>query len=317
MLSLLYFNMLMPGVSPQQRSAAYTASLDLAEYADEHGFGQIVLSEHHGTDGGWLPSPLTLAGMMLARTKRLGITISALILPLHDPLRVAEDIAVLDLAFPGRLSVIAALGYRPEEYAAHGKDWDSRGALMDRAVETVLTAWDGAATPTPVTRPHPLLFVGGSSKPAVRRAARFGLPFYAGEHRPDLVAYYEEQCKAHGTTGFAMIPPAKVENVFVAPNVEAAWAELGEYFLHEARAYSGWQSAGMKSPVHSHAGTVEELRAEGIYCVRTPAECVAVAQAAGRHATTVLHPLCGGIPVERAWECVRLYVEQVLPELGT
>jgi len=65
----------------------------------------------------------------------------ALLLPLHDPLRVAEDIAVLDLASGGRLSpVILGLGYRPEEYAMFAKDWSNRGKLFDECVDALLKA---------------------------------------------------------------------------------------------------------------------------------------------------------------------------------
>lgn len=312
-MSLLYFNFIRPGEEPADRARAYQAALDMAAYADEHGFAQVVLSEHHGTEVGWLPAPLAMAGMMLARTKRLGVSISALILPLHDARRVAEDMAVLDLASGGRLVVIAALGYRPEEYAMFGRDWQGRGKLMNSSLQTLLDMWD-TTEPRPVTQPHPALFVGGSSKPAVRRAARFGLPFSAGAHVPGLAEYYEEQCAANGTKGFILVPPPKVTNVFVDEDPDRAWAELGEHFLAEARVYAGWQTLEISSPVTSHAVTPEELRAEGIYAVLTPQECVE--QIRGGTKTMLLHPLCGGIPVDRGWDCLRLYTEQVLPALG-
>ena len=108
-------------------------------------------------------------------------------LPLHDPLRVAEDLAVLDLASGGRVAVTLGVGYRPEEYAAHGKSWADRGTLMDEAVATLLAAWTGEpfdyrgttvrVTPVPRTKPHPTIMIGGSARPGARRAARFGLPF--------------------------------------------------------------------------------------------------------------------------------------------
>ena len=310
MLSLLYFNFIRPGEEPVERAKTYQAALDMAAYADERGFAQVVLSEHHGTDVGWLPAPLAMAGMVLARTKSVGVSISALILPLHDAKRVAEDMAVLDLASGGRLIVIAALGYRPEEYAMFGRDWDGRGKLMDSSLQTLLDMWK-ATEPRPVSQPHPTLFVGGSSKPAVRRAARFGLPFSAGAHVPGLAEYYEEQCAANGTKGFFLMPPPKVVNVFVDEDPDRAWAELGEHFLAEARVYSGWQTQEISSPVTSHANTVDDLRAEGIYAVLTPQECIEQIRG-GAHAM-LLHPLCGGVPVERGWDCLRLYAEQVLP----
>jgi len=308
-MSLLYFNAIRPGEEPADRARAYQCALDMAEYADAHGFAQVVLSEHHGTEVGWLPAPLAMAGMVLARTKTLGVSVSALILPLHDAKRVAEDMAVLDLASGGRLVVIAALGYRPEEYAMFGRDWDGRGKLMDESLQTLLDMWQ-TTEPRPVSQPHPTLFVGGSSKPAVRRAARLGLPFSAGAHVPGLAEYYEEQCAANGTKGFILVPPPKVVNVFVDEDPDRAWAELGEHFLAEAQVYAGWQTQEVSSPVTSHATTVDELRAEGVYAVLTPQQCIE--QMRGGAKTMLLHPLCGGIPVERGWDCLRLYAEQVL-----
>jgi alkanesulfonate monooxygenase SsuD/methylene tetrahydromethanopterin reductase-like flavin-dependent oxidoreductase (luciferase family) len=311
-MSLIYFNFIRPDEEPVDRAQAYQAALDMAEYADAHGFAQVVLSEHHGTAVGWLPAPLAMAGMVLARTKRLGVSVSALILPLHDPKRVAEDMAVIDLASGGRLIVIAALGYRPEEYAMFGRDWARRGALMDEALQTLLDMWK--TEPRPVTQPHPLLFVGGSSKPAVRRAARLGLPFSAGAHVPELENYYHEQCAANGTKGFIIIPPPRVANVFVDEDPDRTWAELGEHFLAEARIYAGWQTQDVSSPVTSHASTVAELRAEGVYAVLTPQECID--QIRGGASTMLLHPLCGGVPVERGWDSLKLYAEQVLPAVS-
>lgn len=311
-MSLLYFNFIRPGEEPADRARAYQAALDMAEFADAQGFAQVVLSEHHGTDVGWLPAPLAMAGMVLARTKRVGVSVSALILPLHDAKRVAEDMAVIDLASGGRLIVIAALGYRPEEYAMFGRDWDRRGALMDSSLQTLLDMWK--TEPRPLSQPHPLLFVGGSSKPAVRRAARFGLPFSAGAHVPGLEDYYHEQCAAHGTRGFIIVPPPRVVNVFIDEDPDRAWAELGEHFLAEARIYSGWQTQEVSSPVTSHASSAEELRAEGIYAVLTPEECIDRIRSGAD--TTLLHPLCGGVPVERGWDCLKLYAERVLPAVS-
>ena len=116
----------------------------MAEYADEHGFDMVTLEEHHGADNGWSPSPLISAGLVFGRCPSDSPSpSSALLVPLHDPLRIAEDIAVLDLASGGRLTVIGGIGYRPEEYAAHGKSWADRGRLMDEAVDTMLKAWTG------------------------------------------------------------------------------------------------------------------------------------------------------------------------------
>ena len=84
-----------------------------------------------------------MAGLVFGRTKKIMATLNALLVPLHDPIRLAEDIAVLDLASGGRFVVTAGIGYRPSEYEAHGKDWATRGALQDEAIDTMLKAWTG------------------------------------------------------------------------------------------------------------------------------------------------------------------------------
>ncbi len=320
------FNLVLPELDPHVHSRMYRAFVEMAGYIDEHGFTALSLEEHHGADDGWSPSPLVMAGMVVARTTKLHVSISALLLPLHDPLRVAEDVAVLDLASGGRISLIAGLGYRPSEYAAHGKDWARRGELMDRGVEALLNAWTGEpfqyegrtvrVTPRPFTQPHPLLFIGGTARPSARRAARFGLPLFTAAHLPELEAYYYQCCAEHGVSGMCVMPPEGMAMVHVATDPDKAWAELGHHLLHEAVTYASWQTPDIQSVMHSHATTVEELRAEGIYEILTPEECVRRATQAGDAAAFALHPLCGGMPVEEGWTSLQLVVEQVMPRLA-
>ena len=321
-IAIMRLNFIQPGLEPNEMSARYKAGIDMAEWADKLGFMAISHEEHHGAANGWSPSPLITAGAVLARTKNIGVSISALLVPLHDPLRIAEDIAVLDLLSGGRLSVIAGIGYRPEEYAAHGKDWASRGKLMDECIDTMLKAWTGEpfeyrgttvqVTPIPVSKPTPPFMLGGTSKPAARRAARFKLPIFFAAPVPELMAYYYEQCQLEGWPGFAMMPGVGFEHHFIVE----AWAELGHHLFHETSTYASWQTPDIKSAVHSHATTVEELRAEGMYRFVTPDEIVAQAKATGPEFSFNLHPMCGGMPIDKAWESLQLYEDKVLPQLS-
>lgn len=311
---MMRFNMIDPSLDPTSMSDRYRAMLEMAEFGDQHGFFMATLEEHHGADNGWSPTPLLNAGMIFARTKNLAVSISALLLPLHDPIRVAEDIAVLDLVSGGRLTTILGLGYRPSEYALHGKDWAGRGKLMDESVDTLLKAWTGEpfeyrgethrVTPVPMTKPHPMVLIGGTSKVAARRAARFGLPLSPAANLPELEAYYHAQCEEQGTTGFCAMPGDDTKMTFVAEDPDKAWAELGHHFLHEASTYASWQTPDIKSAVHSKASTPDELRAEGIYQVVTPAEAAA-------SEVVVHHPLCGGMPVDQAWSSLQLFADAV------
>ncbi|MFD5541484.1 LLM class flavin-dependent oxidoreductase [Streptomyces sp. NPDC127079] len=319
--SVVRFNLVEPGADSASLGARYRAAVEMAAYADEHGVTTVQTEEHHGVDNNWLPSPFAFAGAVFGATRSIAVTVSAVIGPLHDPLRLAEDIAVLDLLSGGRLVTVAGIGYRPEEYALFGVDWKRRGRIQDEVLETVLRAWTGEefeyrgrtvrVTPRPFTDPHPLLLVGGSSQAAARRAARLGLPFFPSAHLPELEAYYKEKLTEYGTEGWTMMPTAETPLLHIAEDPDRAWARYGEHFLHEARTYASWQSGDIRSAVRSAARTVAELRAEGVYRILTPEQCVA----AGLD-NLVLHPLAGGMPLEEGWRSLRLFTETVLPALS-
>ncbi|MDL2079311.1 LLM class flavin-dependent oxidoreductase [Streptomyces sp. GXMU-J15] len=318
--TVVRFNLVAPGATPAELSARYRAALEMAAYADEHGVTTVQTEEHHGVDNNWLPSPFAFAAAVFGATERIAVTVSAVIGPLHDPLRLAEEVAVLDLISGGRLVTVAGIGYRPEEYALFDVDWKRRGRLQDELLETLLRAWTGEPfeyrgrtvriTPRPFTEPHPLLLVGGSSKAAARRAARLGLPFFPSAHLPQLEAYYKERLTEYGTEGWTMMPAAETPLLHVTEDPDRAWAEYGGHFLHEARTYASWQSGDIRSAVRSAATTVEELRAEGVYRIVTPDECVALGLD-----NLVLHPLAGGMPENEGWRSLRLFCEDVLPRL--
>ncbi|MEU7697132.1 LLM class flavin-dependent oxidoreductase [Streptomyces sp. NPDC039028] len=319
--TVVRFNLVDPRATPESLSARYRAAVEMAAYADAHGVDTVQTEEHHGVANNWLPSPFAFAGAVFGATRRIAVTVSAIIGPLHDPLRLAEDIAVLDLLSGGRLVTVAGIGYRPEEYEERGVDWGRRGKLQDLLLETLLTAWTGEpftyggrtvrVTPRPFTQPHPLLLVGGSSRAAARRAARLGLPFFPSAHLPELEAYYRERCAEYGTEGWTMMPAEVTPLLHLSEDPDRTWAVHGEHFLHEARTYASWQSKDIRSAVRSTATTVAELRAEGVYRVVTPEECLALDPE-----SLVLHPLCGGMPPEEGWRSVRLFCDAVVPRLA-
>ncbi|MFF7279024.1 LLM class flavin-dependent oxidoreductase [Streptomyces griseorubiginosus] len=319
--TVVRFNLVEPGATPASLSARYRAALDMAAYADEHGITTVQTEEHHGVDNNWLPSPFAFAGAVFGATKRIAVTVSAVIGPLHDPLRLAEEIAVLDLLSGGRLVTVAGIGYRPEEYALFDVEWRRRGRIQDELLETLLKAWTGEefeyrgrtvrVTPRPLTDPHPLLLVGGSSKAAARRAARLGLPFFPSAHLPELEAYYKERLVEYGTEGWTMMPTAETPLLHIAEDPDRTWATYGDHFLHEARTYASWQSGDIRSAVRSAATSVDELREEGVYRILTPEQCVEQDLD-----NLVLHPLAGGMPVAEGWRSLRLFAERVLPALG-
>jgi alkanesulfonate monooxygenase SsuD/methylene tetrahydromethanopterin reductase-like flavin-dependent oxidoreductase (luciferase family) len=322
-LSSIRFDMRAPASGPASPVELYQSTLDMAAWADRVGIGSVVLSEHHGAEDGFLPSPVVAAAAIAGRTERITITIGALLLPLHDPVRVAEDLAVLDLLSGGRVSTVLGLGYREEEYAMFGAPWAGRGAHFDDCIRVLLDAWSGEpfehrgrtirVTPRPGTDLRAMTFVGGRSPRAARRAARFGLPFFPDSGDPALRAEYERACREHGRRpGLVITPEAQVHYLFVSEDPEGYWERIGPHLLHEALTYGSWQPEGSRSSAATDATTIEELRAGDLFTVLRPDD--AVRWATGRP-VLLLYPLCGGLPPEVAWESLHLVEHEVLPRL--
>ena len=311
---------------PKEESKRYRAALDMAAFADQNGFSAVSVDEHHVAETGWLPSPLLLAAMIVARTERVAVNVTALLIPLYDPIKLAEDIAVLDLASGGRFSFVAGMGYRPIEYQALDKDWHERGRRMDHVLETLFKAWSGEpfeyngamirVTPTPLTRPHPPFAIGGMTRAAARRAARFGLPFYPPMALRELESAYREELARQGKKGIVVYPDEANAMVFLDEDPERAWIELAPYFLRESREYASWRREGIPRPGEAAVETISELRAQRRYEILTPAQCVDRIRSGSPGQTICLHPLAGGIPIERAWDSLRLYERKVLGVLG-
>lgn len=324
-LAVIRFDMRVPGLEPAQIRERYRASLDMAAWADQKGFDMLVLSEHHGADDGYLPAPLAFAGVIAGHTERIPINIAALLVPLHDPLRLAEDLTVLDHATGGRVSLVAGLGYRQIEYEMFERDWKGRGKRFDECLDLLVKAWSGEpfehngvtvqVTPRPFTQPHPMVFIGGSGPKAAKRAARYGFGFFPAYGDETLVQLYHEECERLGTQPGLVALPKGPGTLFVAEDPDKMWAEIGEHLLHDAVTYNSWQTPDIRSHVKADAKTVEELRAEGVYQILTPDECVALNADLGPMGGFTHHPLCGGTPPDKAWESLELFVDKVLPRL--
>ncbi|MEY2433067.1 MAG: hypothetical protein QOC92_2792 [Acidimicrobiaceae bacterium] len=307
------------GASP---ATLYAAALDMVEWSESRGCALVVLSEHHASPDGYLPTPIVVAAAMAARTTAAQFMIGAAILPLYEPVRLAEEMVVLDIISRGRVSYVFGLGYRPEEYSMFGVATTDRAGRTEDNLAVVLEALRGEpfdhggrriwVTPKPFTDGGPRIAYGGGSVAAARRAARFGLDFLAQTNRPGLEeAYHDEAARAGRTPGHLMLPsPGDPMTVFVADDVDCAWDEVGPYLLHDAVTYAEWNDDAEIASI-SHGKTVDELRVEGgAHRIFTVDEAVEHIRAKG---ILPLHPLCGGLPPDLAWPYLRRVAEEVLP----
>ena len=321
----LRYDLRTPEWSTTPPAESYGAALDQSAWADEQGLDMVVVSEHHGVEDGFSPSPLTLAGAIAGRTKRIQINVSALLLPLYHPIRLAEDLAVLDLLSGGRVSIVAGLGYRAGESEMIDVPRKERVSRFEEYIEVLRQAftgepfeWQGQTRlvrPKPQSQPHPMIFVGGSGEKAARRAARLRLPFMAALGDQKLADAYNDQCQQEGWDGGFCILPHGPGFVHVTEDPDKAWDQIAPYAMHEATTYASWQQPGQSSEVTVHAESLDELKASGVYRVVTPDECVALADEVGPMGAIVLHPLMGGMPPELGWESLELFASKVLPKL--
>lgn len=309
------------------RADLYEAALEMASWAEERGATLAFVAEHHCTADGYLPSPLVLATALAARTSTLRIMVTVFVLPFYEPVRLAEDMVVLDVLSRGRVSYVAGVGYRPEEYEHFGVDYHRRGQIAEEELAVLLRAKTGEpfehdgrrihVTPPPLTPGGPRVAWGGGSVAAARRAGRHGIGFFGQGGDASLTEAYAEEARAHGhEPGFCFVPPVDFPTaVFVADDVDAAWDELGPFFLHDVGGYAGFGSAVADMASVSAATTVDALRAaDRTHKVLTVDEAVGQLRSG---IPLVLHPLVGGLPPEIAWRYLRTVADEVLPRAGT
>ena len=130
-------------------------------------------------------------------------------------------------------------------------------------------------TPGPFSQPHPMLFYGGGSVAAAKRAARLGLHFQPQVGGAELKAAYEEECRAQGREpGYTLLAPAGPANVFCAADPDDFWERFGQHLLADAQGYAAWRGADTSSYVRDDSSTVEEMRAAGVYVVLTADDLV-------------------------------------------
>src|SRR5579885_2860912 len=129
-----YYSLQSPPHNPVSHQQLYSEMLDQIGVAEELGFESAWLTEHHFLSDGYCPSLLVTAAAIAARTRRIRIGTGVLLLPLHNPIRVAEDAAVVDIISGGRLILGLGLGYRQEEFDGFGVSLRDRKGRMDEAL---------------------------------------------------------------------------------------------------------------------------------------------------------------------------------------
>ncbi|MGE0667987.1 MAG: LLM class flavin-dependent oxidoreductase [Sphingomonadales bacterium] len=239
-----------PWAIPSERFHAQ--ALEQIVAAEQAGWDSVWLTEHHFIEDGYTPSPLVIAAAIGAKTKRMRIGTNLMVLPLHDPIRIAEDAATVSLLTGGRFDLGVGGGYRQVEFSQFGRELRHRPSLMEEAVAIIRRAWSGHPVDfrgkrhsvhnlrvTPAPEHPPKLLMGGLSPPAMERAAAIGDGFLStgGIGHDVYVGALEKHGKRHGEiyAGHWAI---------VADDPEREAAKVGPHVLYQTNAYIGWGAFG-------------------------------------------------------------------------
>jgi alkanesulfonate monooxygenase SsuD/methylene tetrahydromethanopterin reductase-like flavin-dependent oxidoreductase (luciferase family) len=195
---------------------------DEAVYAEKLGFNSVWIGEHHFNSLGVLSCPDLVLAHIAARTERIRLAPAVTVLPLHHPIRVAEQWASLDLLSGGRVDFAAGRGYDRREYLPFGVSFEDNQTIFEEGMEVVLKLWQTEErishrgrhyafdniriTPRPIQRPIPSL-IASFSPPSIELAARLGCgvvvaPFAAAMTFGGLkqvADHYHERCAKYGT----------------------------------------------------------------------------------------------------------------------
>ncbi|CAB4790866.1 MAG: LLM class flavin-dependent oxidoreductase [Actinomycetota bacterium] len=325
----LWYDFRNPASANRSSALLYAETLEQIKLAEQLGYDDIWLSEHHFMDDGYLPSMLPMAAAIAAITTKVNIGTNILLMPFHDPIRLAEDCAVVDILSNGRFIFGPAVGYRLEEFATFNIDRRFRGSITEEAIEIMLKCWteeefsyhgkhfqydNVRCTPKPVQRPIPV-WIGAVQGEAIRRAARLGVGLLgAAPSRPEYTAALQEYNKEsdHPRIG------AATRWLFCSDDPERDWARLRPHALYQLQNYASWFKAAGQPNFGDPPVDYADLESRGLYLCGTPEQIIADIQSTydaspfERHFYWAAWP---GMDMETSTRGMQLFAEKVIPAL--
>ena len=329
--------------------AVYASGLEQMLAAEALGYSSVWIAEHHFNDYGLCPVPPVLAAFLAARTRTLRLGMGVSLLPLHHPVDLAEQLAVLDVVSDGRLDVGIGRGGTLQDYQTFQSDREDSRARVEEGIALIQKSWGGEpfdfegrfhsaerlhVRPRPVQRPHPPLYIAANSEDSVHSAARLGLPtlssfFVPIEELQRRHQLYREESLAIGRAEEEI---TALENrawgmrvVHVAPDHAEALRAVEGPFMGYQRKMSVLRSDATGGTVPGSFNrsllrlrTFREYLDDGWALIGTPAEVREGLQnyldATGYQHVLLLMAL-PGLDTSLALRSMRLFAEQVAPAM--
>jgi alkanesulfonate monooxygenase SsuD/methylene tetrahydromethanopterin reductase-like flavin-dependent oxidoreductase (luciferase family) len=244
----LYYDFRCLDPEPSALTRRWQGIAEQVQWAETLGFGSVWVSEHHFLDDNYAASTLTLLAALAARTERMWLGTNVLVLPVHHPLRLAEEALTVDAISGGRLRLGMGLGYRAPEFAPFGTTMRARRRRFEKYWDVLRRACRGEAidsdgttrvAPRPVRDGGPELWIGALSPPAVERAARLADGFVCV-----LPPQIPEYVAARRALGFDDGRVAVGNQWIVAEDPERTFAAIGPHVLYQVNKYIEYGAFG-------------------------------------------------------------------------
>ncbi|MET8948949.1 LLM class flavin-dependent oxidoreductase [Streptomyces sp. NPDC004542] len=271
----LCFGMVVPPDGELSWADAVADFIRLAPEIESLGYDSVHVTEHHFQRDGHNSSPLTVLAAVAAVTERLELTTNILLASLYNPVKLAEDTAVVDNISRGRLRLGMAPGYVTEEFAGLMVPYETRARRFEEVMDILQAAWTNETfsyegeffsipetrlMPRPVRRPHPPIWYGVSGKLMLRRAAArgaawVGSPRHTIDELAEHLAVYRKACDE---TGFVPQELPIMRGVYIAETREEAERIAAPAVTHLFRELYGRKSAEGERQLRNDAGAVIE-----------------------------------------------------------
>jgi probable F420-dependent oxidoreductase len=305
-------------------------------FAEDLGYDEIWLTEHHFAEDGYSPAILPIAAAIAAITKRIRIGTYLVLLPLHNAVRVAEDAATIDVISNGRFDLGVGQGYAPGEFAAYGVDRKTRARRLEEGIEVIRGAWtkedfsyegrqykvkNVRLMPRPVQSPHPPLWIGAGAPKAIERAGRMGCHFM-GLANPAAQETYDAALRQAGRNP-KEFSAAQLHFTYVGRTTDEAWAHSQEHIHYMLKWYMRWLAEandflGAGQPQLPEASKLRDAQVGFPLLIGSPDEIAAKLNESFRKVRTT-HLVLGmnlpGLAPERSRLSMELFAREVAPQL--
>ena len=315
------------GIVPKEWNDFLAEAIEQAKLAEKLGFHSIWIEEHHSNKD-YLPSPLMALAALSQHVPSLYVGTAVAVLPLYHPVRFAEDAAILDIVTNGKFIAGIGSGYRVNEFNAYNVPLKKKGEILEEALEIIINLWEGKKVtyngkyfkviefklePKPKQKPRPPIWIGGWSKKAIERAAKFGDRWFPGPvgTLSTVLKGKEIYMEALRKIGKKFTGITLMRDTYVAPTEDEAIKDAEKALMHM---YSEDYARSGHPLLRESKESFQEWMADRFF-VGTPEQLIDIIAHLQKEGFDyiIFRVSLRGLPHRKVLSCIRILGEKVLP----